>query len=142
MLAIGIASWRNLLPYVDESTFVTATDFVRDEDGAARLLVVSPNVRIETESPQQQLGKVQVVTYRGESRAEILRILLRDLTKSLGGRISPTLVPHYQLVLELLPARADSDRLRYTEVYWKSLIRTPRIRLSPPHRLEIAPDER
>lgn len=144
VLAIGGVTQHHLKPYFDERTFVTAPAFVRGApDGASRLLVVSPDLRIRTASPQRQLGELQVVTYRGDSRAQIALTLLRELRETLGRRVSPKLTEHYRLVLDLLPARAsDGLRAEYTALYWKCLVRTRWHRFAPPHLLKLEPDER
>jgi hypothetical protein len=144
VLPIGGATRHHLKPYFDEQTFVTAPALVRGApDGADRLLVVIPDLRIRTASPEQQLGKVQVVTYRGDSRAAIALTLLRELREALGRRVSPKLMEHYRLVLDLLPARAsDGLRAEYTALYWKCLVRTKRHRFAPPQLLKLEPDER
>jgi hypothetical protein len=144
LLPIGNMTKHHLMPYFDERTFVTASAFVRGApDRASRLLVVSPDVTLRTASPQRQLGKLQVVTYRGDSRAEIALTLLRDLHETLGRRVSPKLTEHYALVLDLLPARASEGlRTEYTALYWKCYLRTRMLRFAPPHLLKLEPEDR
>jgi hypothetical protein len=146
--ATGGARWALIAPSlvagIAAVPLVAAPAFVRGApDGAGRLLVVIPDLRIRTASPEQQLGKVQVVTYRGDSRAEIALTLLREMRQTLGRRVSPKLMEHYRLVLDLLPARAsDGLRAEYTALYWKCLVRTKRHRFAPPQLLKLEPDER
>jgi hypothetical protein len=145
LLAIGNATWLHLRPYFDDRQFASAGTLVdgRPSGETERLTVVATDLPLRTNAPQQQFGRVQVVTYTAESRAQIGRVLLDDLRRTLGRRVSAELTNHYRTLLDLAIALSlDNVRVAYTELYWKCHLRRRWVRYAPRQILKLAPGER
>ncbi|MSR63342.1 MAG: hypothetical protein EXS08_12945 [Planctomycetes bacterium] len=96
-----------------EAQFVDAAALVklsrrRNQEPFERLLVLCDEPHLVTTAESRSLGRVQLVTYRGEPRA-MLDQLIADLTATAGGRIESSLSSHYKLLYDILDALKRDD---------------------------------
>ena len=120
--------------------FINAQGLVAADAPAGRglrVLVIDGEGRLNSTRGFRAFGKIRVALYEAAAGREVARLILDDLDASLRRKAFGQYVGYFQAGCELAEALELKDAYAtWRELYWKSMVRSPGVRMGPSSRYD------